>query len=138
MQALHIDRMGKAMTVLIRNHDEYVAAMGELARVERPEPGTQDFARHDMLVRAIIAWEDTLNADNDPIDPIEVIASVMLDDEKTQADLARLFGSESRASAIMKKRRRLTVQMIYLLSKEWKIPADLLIQPYQLVSGPVG
>ena len=31
-----------------------------------------------------------------------------------------------------RKRRRLTVQMIYLLNKEWKIPAELLIQPYEL------
>lgn len=85
---------------------------------------------------AIIAWEDTLDVDNDPIDPIEVIASVMLDEEKTQADLARLFKSESRASEIMNKRRRLTVQMVYLLNREWNIPAELLIQPYELATSP--
>ncbi len=126
--------MDKAMTLVIDSHDAYLAAKRELAQNERPEPGTLEFARHDVLVRAIIAWEDTLSPDTDPIDPIEIIASVMEDEDRSQADLGRLFGSESRASEIMNKRRRLTVAMIYLLNKEWKIPAELLIQPYDLAS----
>jgi len=121
------------MKFMIRTEADYQAARRELARNERPAPGTKAFALHDELVNAIIAWEDALDVDNDPIDPIEVIASVMRDEEKTQADLARLFNSESRASEIMNKRRRLTVQMVYLLNREWKIPAELLIQPYDLV-----
>ncbi len=104
----------------------------ELAANERPEVGTPAFVRHHYLVDAIIAWEDTLDIDTGPIDPIDIIVSVMEDEEKTQADLARLFGAESRASEVMNKRRRLTVNMIYLLNKEWNIPAELLIQPYDL------
>ncbi len=117
----------------ITSSDEYEEAHRELRKYERPEPGTPAFAYHDELVKAIIAWEETLNPDNDPIDPIEIIAALMEDEDRTQADLSKLFGSESRASEIMNKRRRLTVQMIYLLNKEWKIPAELLIQPYELV-----
>lgn len=122
------------MNVLIRNDDEYITAKRELAKYERPEPGTQDFAYHDVLVKAIIAWEDTLYPDNDPIDPIGIIASFMLDEDKSQADLGRLFNSESRASEIMNRRRRLTVQMVYLLNREWGIPAELLIHPYELIN----
>ncbi len=118
------------MGLSIKSHDAYLSAKRELGANERPTPGTPEFERHNALVDAIIAWEDKLNPDNDPIDPIEIIAGLMRDENLSQADLGRLFGSDSRASEIMNKRRRLTVPMIYLLNREWKIPADLLIQPY--------
>ncbi len=122
------------MSFAINTHDDYIAAKRELATNERPDPGTTAFERHNYLVDAIVSWEANLEVDNDPIDPIEVIAAIIRDGEKTQADLGRLFKSESRASEIMNKRRRLTVQMVYLLNREWNIPAELLIQPYELVA----
>jgi HTH-type transcriptional regulator/antitoxin HigA len=40
----------------------------------------------------------------------------------------------SRASEIMLKRRPLTLGMIQKLSRDWHIPAEVLIKPYQLES----
>jgi HTH-type transcriptional regulator/antitoxin HigA len=51
---------------------------------------------------------------------------------RTQADLATLFGSRSRASEILNRKRALTLEMIHKLHEEWKIPAELLIRPYKL------
>jgi HTH-type transcriptional regulator/antitoxin HigA len=47
----------------------------------------------------------------------------------TQADLGRLFGSRQRASDILSRKRRLTMQMAWKLHREWGIPAEALIRP---------
>jgi HTH-type transcriptional regulator / antitoxin HigA len=47
----------------------------------------------------------------------------------TQADLARLLGSRSRASEILAGRRRLTMEQARRLHEAWHIPAEALIQP---------
>jgi hypothetical protein len=52
-------------------------------------------------------------------------------DWHTQAELAELLGSRSRASEILLRRRALTVDMIHRISETWKIPADLLVRPYK-------
>jgi antitoxin component HigA of HigAB toxin-antitoxin module len=49
----------------------------------------------------------------------------------TQAELARILGSRSRASEILARRRPLTLEMIQKITAGWKIPADLLVQPYR-------
>ena len=50
----------------------------------------------------------------------------------TQAELAELLGSRSRASEILARRRALTVGMIHRISEAWRIPADLLVRPYKI------
>jgi HTH-type transcriptional regulator / antitoxin HigA len=50
----------------------------------------------------------------------------------TQADLAELLGSRSRASEVLARRRALTVEMIHKIGGAWKIPADLLVRPYKI------
>jgi HTH-type transcriptional regulator/antitoxin HigA len=49
----------------------------------------------------------------------------------TQTDLAALLGSRARASRVLAKKRRLTLPMIWKLSREWKIPAETLVEPYR-------
>jgi HTH-type transcriptional regulator/antitoxin HigA len=49
-----------------------------------------------------------------------------------QTALAALLGSKSRASEIMNRKRGLTVEHIFKLNEEWKIPADALVRPYHL------
>jgi len=50
----------------------------------------------------------------------------------TQAELARILGSRSRASEILSRRRPLTLEMIQKITTRWKIPADLLVQRYRV------
>ena len=44
-----------------------------------------------------------------------------------QSDLARLFGSRSRASEILNRKRPLTMEQARKLHEEWRIPAELLL-----------
>jgi HTH-type transcriptional regulator/antitoxin HigA len=49
-----------------------------------------------------------------------------------QAELADILGSRSRASEVLARRRPLTLEMIQKINASWKIPADLLVQPYPI------
>ena len=46
------------------------------------------------------------------------------------AELADILGSRSRASEVPARHRRLTLEMIQKINASWKVPADLLVQPY--------
>jgi HTH-type transcriptional regulator/antitoxin HigA len=48
----------------------------------------------------------------------------------TQADLAKVVGLQSRASEILNKKRKLSIEMIRQLHSKLKIPTDVLIQNY--------
>ena len=52
----------------------------------------------------------------------------------TQAELAELLGSRSRASELLNRRRPLTVEMIHKIGEAWKIPADLLVKPSRVAA----
>jgi HTH-type transcriptional regulator / antitoxin HigA len=65
-------------------------------------------------------------------DPIDVLRYAIEELGHTQAELAELLGSRARASEILSRRRALTVEMIHKISEAWKIPADLLVRPYNI------
>jgi HTH-type transcriptional regulator/antitoxin HigA len=50
----------------------------------------------------------------------------------SQAELAELLGSRSRASELLNRRRPLTVEMIHRISEA--IPADLLVKPSRVAA----
>ncbi len=52
----------------------------------------------------------------------------------SQAELADILGSRSRASEVLARRRPLTLEMIQKINASWKIPADLLVQPYRVAA----
>jgi HTH-type transcriptional regulator/antitoxin HigA len=49
----------------------------------------------------------------------------------SQNDLANIIGLNSRASEILNKKRKLTLEMIRKLHKSFKIPTEVLIQNYE-------
>ena len=65
----------------------------------------------------------------EPPDTIDAIRYRMEIGGYTQADLGRLLGSRQRASDILTRRRRLTMQMAWKLHRDWGIPAEALIEP---------
>lgn len=65
----------------------------------------------------------------DPPTPIDAIIFRMEQMGYTQADLARLLNSRSRASEIMTGSiKRLSINQIRRLHDKWQIPADALIR----------
>lgn len=63
-------------------------------------------------------------------DPIEAIKFRMEQMGYNQTDLAKVVGLKSRASEILNRKRKLTLEMIRLLHDSLKIPTEVLIRAY--------
>jgi HTH-type transcriptional regulator/antitoxin HigA len=118
----------------IRTDEDHRAALAEIdacwAASERSEEGD----RLEVLVALVELYEaKRWPVETDEIfDPIDVLHYAVEELGHTQAELAELLGSRSRASEILARRRALTVEMIHKISEAWKIPADLLVRPYKI------
>ncbi len=63
-------------------------------------------------------------------DPIEAIKFRMEQMGYNQSDLAKIVGLKSRASEILNRKRKLSLEMIRQLHERLNIPTDVLIQTY--------
>ncbi len=63
-------------------------------------------------------------------DPIEAIKFRMEQMGYNQNDLANIIGLKSRASEILNRKRKLSLEMIRQLHERLNIPTDVLIQTY--------
>jgi HTH-type transcriptional regulator/antitoxin HigA len=117
----------------IRTDEDHRAALAEIETYWGAPEGTEEGDRLDVLLALVEIYE----AKRWPIDvmrfdPIEVLNYAIAELGHTQAELAQLLGSRSRASEILSRRRALTVEMIHKISEAWRIPADLLVRPYKI------
>jgi len=112
---------------------DYNWALAEVAPYfeHPPKPGTPEADRFDVLATLIEAYENRQWPIAAP-HPIDGLQAYMEMTGRTQGDLGALLGSSSRASEILGRRRRLSLDMIHRLSRDWRMPADLLVQPYAL------
>ncbi|MCS0504776.1 helix-turn-helix domain-containing protein [Ancylobacter mangrovi] len=119
----------------IKTDADYEWALAEVTRYfeQQPEPGSTEGDRFDVLSDLIAAYEERHFPLPDA-DPVEALRAFLEATGRTQQDLAVLFGSAPRASEVLRRKRALTVDMIGKLSKEWGIPADVLVRPYRLAA----
>ena len=112
----------------VRDDESLAWAVSEIERYfnYEPEPGSPEADRFDVLATLIEAYE-AKHHPIPPAEPIDVLRFVMEQRGLDQADLAMLLGSRSRASEILSGKRRPTVEMIALLGRAWRIPAELLL-----------
>ncbi|MBV9289526.1 MAG: helix-turn-helix domain-containing protein [Hyphomicrobiales bacterium] len=118
----------------IRTEADYRAALAEIEAWWGALEGTEEGDRLDVLLALVDAYEEKrwpIELD-DNFDPVDVLNHAIEEWGHTQAELAELLGSRSRASEILSRRRALTVDMIHKISKAWRIPADLLVRPYRI------
>ncbi|AMJ63636.1 helix-turn-helix domain-containing protein [Bosea sp. PAMC 26642] len=119
----------------IRNEADYDWALAEIEQYfeRQPAAGTPEAARFDVLADLLKVYEDAHHPVGAP-DPIETLKHWMAMRGLSQGDLAALIGSKSRASEILRRKRALTMEMVFRLSHEWRIPADALVTPYELAA----
>jgi HTH-type transcriptional regulator / antitoxin HigA len=118
----------------IRTDKDHRAALAEIDACWGASEGTERGDRLDVLLALVDAYEERrwpIDIDEN-FDPIDVLNHAIEEFGHAQAELAELLGSRPRASEILSRRRALTVEMIHKISKAWKIPADLLVRPYQI------
>lgn len=118
------------MTIkLIKSKKDYQAALIRLDQIFDAKPGTKDCDELEILGILIEKYEQ----DRYPIDfpdPIEAIKFRMEQLGYTQNDLARVVGLKSRASEILNRKRKLSLEMIRQIHQSLGIPTDVLIQSY--------
>lgn len=114
----------------LRTEADYDWALAQIEAYFRnePVPGTPHADRFDVLATLIADYERR-HWPIDPPDPGATIRARMEQAGYTQADLARLLGSRSRASEILAGQRGLTMEQARRLHETWGIPAEALIQP---------
>jgi HTH-type transcriptional regulator / antitoxin HigA len=113
----------------VRNEADHKAALEEMEHLWGAEAGTPEADRLDVLATLVSAYEDTTSPIEAP-DPVEAIRFYIDQGRMTQAELGRILGSRARASEILSRRRRLTLEMIWALHEQVGIPLESLMQPY--------
>ena len=113
--------------------DDHSRALKQIDKLWGADPDTPDGAMLDALATLVQAYEEK-RWPREPLDPVDTILASMEWNDRTQADLARLLGSRSRASEVINRKRPLTLDMIHKLQSEWGIPIVLLAQRYELTA----
>lgn len=121
----------------IKTNEDYQAALEEIDRLFDAEPDTPEGDRLEILVTLVEAYENKHHPIPPP-DPIEAIEYHMESRGLSRRDLEPYIGSRARVSEILNRRRRLTLRMIRNLETGLGIPAETLIQQYDLVPAEEG
>ena len=117
----------------IRSDEDHREALAEIERLWGAPAGSEDGDKFDVLTTLVDRYEENRWPIKEPDwDPVDVLHHAIDELGHTQAELSELLGSRSRASEILNRQRALTVEMIYLISDGWKIPAVLLVKPYKV------
>jgi HTH-type transcriptional regulator / antitoxin HigA len=114
----------------IRTDEDHRAALAAIEACWGAPEGTEEGDKLDVLL-ALEAKRWPIETD-ETFDPIDVLQYAIDELGHSQAELAELLGSRSRASEVLSRRRALTVEMIHKIGEGWKIPADLLVRPYKI------
>jgi HTH-type transcriptional regulator/antitoxin HigA len=113
----------------VKTKKDYQQALARLEAIFDAQPGTNEGDELEVLGILIDAYEQQHHAIDYP-DPIEAIKFRMEQMGYNQNDLAKVVGLKSRASEILNRKRKLSLEMIRQLHKALGIPTEVLIQAY--------
>ncbi len=115
----------------IKTEANYEAALEELETLMSAEPDTPEGDRLDVLTTLVEAWEEKHHGIEGP-DPIDAILHRLEALGLARKDLEPMIGTRARVSEVLSRKRPLTINMIRRLNKEMRIPAEVLIRPYDV------
>jgi HTH-type transcriptional regulator/antitoxin HigA len=117
----------------LHTESDYEWALAEIAPyfVRQPAPGSADGDRFEVLSVLIKEYEDRHIPIPLRADPVDVLHFAIESMGKSQTDLASLIG-RNRASEILNRERRLTLEMIRTISEAWHLPIEVLTGPYEI------
>jgi HTH-type transcriptional regulator / antitoxin HigA len=114
---------------LIKSKKEYNSALARLEEIFDARKNTPEGDELEVLILLIEHYENQHFPIELP-DPIEAIKFRMEQMGYTQNDLAEIIGQKSRASEVLNRKRKLSLEMIRLIHKAMNIPSNVLIQAY--------
>lgn len=113
----------------IKTENDYEQALQRLEVIFDAKPDTAEGDELEVLGILIDEYEQSRFLIDLP-DPIEAVKFRMEQMGYTQNDLAEVIGLKSRASEVLNKKRKLSLNMIRNLHNKMNIPTEVLIQPY--------
>lgn len=115
-------------TKVIKTEEQHRAYLSEVDRLMSmmPNPGSSESNRLEVLILLIEDYESKKHPIDAP-DPIDAILFRMHERNLKQADLIPYFGTRSRVSEVLGRKRPLTVPMIKALSVGLGISAETLL-----------
>ena len=114
----------------IRTEADYEAALAEIEQIFEAVPGTPEGDRLEILTALVEAYEEKQYPIPLP-DPIEAILYYLESRGLSRRDLEPYLGSRARVSEVLNRKRPLSLEMIRRLHSGLRIPAEVLIQPYE-------
>ncbi|GAA4437293.1 helix-turn-helix domain-containing protein [Ravibacter arvi] len=113
----------------IKTEQDYQQALERLEKIFDTKPGSKEGDELEILGILIEKYENEYFPIDLP-DPIEAIKFRMEQLDYSQNDLADVIGLKSRASEILNRKRKLSLDMIRKLNEKLHIPSEVLIQAY--------
>ena len=113
----------------IKTENDYNQALQRLEIIFDAKVGSPEGDELEVLGILIDKYENEKFPISLP-DPIEAIKFRMEQMGYNQNDLANIVGLKSRASEILNRKRKLSLEMIRQLDERLHIPTDVLIQTY--------
>lgn len=115
-------------TKVIRSDEQHQEYLSEIQRLlaQEPQPGSEEADRLELLSVLVEAFENQKYPIEAP-DPISAILFRMQEQGLKQADLVPYFGTRSRVSEVLGRKRPLTVNMIRALSSGLGISTETLV-----------
>ena len=113
----------------IKTEKDYEAALERLEVIFEAKKGTPKGDELELLGILVDSYETEKFPIGFP-DPIEAIKFRMEQLGYNQKDLANIVGLKSRASEILNRKRKLSLEMIRQIHEKLHIPTEVLIQAY--------
>jgi HTH-type transcriptional regulator/antitoxin HigA len=113
----------------IKTKKDYEQAISRLELIFDSKKGTKNGDELEILGMLIDNYENEKFPIGFP-DPIEAIKFRMEQLGYNQTDLAEIVGLKSRASEILNRKRKLSIEMIRQIHERLNIPTEVLIQAY--------
>ena len=108
-----------------KDYDDAILRINQLLDLN-PAPGSDEDNELEVLSTLVEVYED----EHYPIlppDPIEAIKLIMEEKGLGNKQLIPIFGTKSRMSEVMNRKKPFTLKMIYKLNKTLGLPLELFI-----------
>lgn len=116
----------------LKTTKDYQAALARLDILFDAPAGYPESDEADILAVLVEDYERAHYPIDAP-DPVEAIKIRMEQLNLKQNDLVEAFGSKSRVSEVLNRKRKLTIDMIRKLSVKLNLPVSVLVKDYNLV-----
>lgn len=113
---------------IIKTETDYDRALNRVEELVTLDPAanTEEAEELDLLTLLINAYEEKVYP-IDPPDPVDAIRFRMEQQGLKNSDMIPYFGSKSRVSEVLNRKRGLSLSMIRALNRHLGIPAEVLI-----------